>query len=43
MSGAKPGPSSEMTISTVSVFHQALTSTLARAKSTAFSRMLPTP
>ena len=31
------------TISTVSVFHHAFTSTVERAKSTAFSRMLPTP
>ncbi len=41
--GRDAGPSSEMTISTVSAFHQAFTSTVVRAKSTAFSRMLPTP
>jgi hypothetical protein len=43
MSGAMPGPSSEITISTVSLFHHAFTSTVSLAKSTAFSRMLPMP
>src|SRR5215475_11425343 len=31
ISGAKPGPSSEITISMVSLFHHAFTSTVARA------------